>query len=253
MAIIFELFFVFFAQIFHKIRNQLIFLGLTIMTDLQTIEIRPKSKQRASVIWMHGLGADGHDFEGIVPQLGLPDEHGIGFIFPHAPIQAVTINAGMEMRSWYDILEMSFERQVDQQGIYQSSAAINKLIQKERDLGIASENILLAGFSQGGVIALHAGLTYPDKLAGILALSTYLPTLEKIKSELSKENQSIPIFMAHGTMDSVVDIRIAKKAFQGLKELDYPISWHEYPMQHAVCNEEINEFSAFIQSLLGLC
>lgn len=222
------------------------------MTDLQCIEIRPKSQQNASVIWMHGLGADGHDFEGIVPQLDLPDEHGIGFIFPNAPIQAVTINGGMKMRSWYDILEMSFERQVDKEGIYQSSTAIQRLIQKELDQGIASENILLAGFSQGGVIALHTGLTYPYKLAGVLALSCYLPTLDSITTELSTENQSMPIFMAHGTMDPVVDIGIAKKAFAGLKALSYPVNWYEYPMQHAVCQEEINDFSAFIRSVLKI-
>ncbi len=222
------------------------------MADLQSIEIRPKSRQYSSVIWMHGLGADGHDFEGIIPQLGLPPEHGIGFIFPNAPIQAVTINGGMKMRSWYDILEMSFERQVDQEGIYQSSVAIQQLIQKELDRGIASENILLAGFSQGGVIALHTALTYPYKLAGVLALSCYLPTLDRITTELSMENQSIPIFMAHGTMDSVIDIDMAKKALEGLKQLSYPISWHEYPMQHAVCHEEIKDFSAFIRSVLKI-
>lgn len=217
--------------------------------ELETIELLPQVKQQYSIIWMHGLGADGHDFESIVPELDLPEEHGIGFIFPHAPIQAVTINGGMEMRSWYDILEMSFVRQVDQQGISQSSAAIEQLILKELDKGIASENILLAGFSQGGVIALHTGLRYTKKLAGILALSTYLPTLDLIKMEASKENRAIPIFMAHGTMDPVVDIQIGKQAFQELKQLNYPISWNEYAMQHSVCYEEIQAISKFINNV----
>ncbi|MEO1881065.1 MAG: alpha/beta hydrolase-fold protein [Methylococcales bacterium] len=217
--------------------------------ELTTIELRPDTEQRYSVIWMHGLGADGHDFEAIVPELGLPEGHGIGFIFPNAPVQPVTINGGMEMRAWYDILDMSFQRKVDVEGIYQSSAAIDLLIKKELKRGIAAEHILLAGFSQGGAIALHTALTYPDRLAGVLALSTYLPTLEDIKSEFSQNNRALPIFMAHGTMDAVVDIQIAKKAYQGIKALAYPISWHEYPMQHAVCQQEIKAISEFIRAV----
>lgn len=219
------------------------------MTELQSIVILPKSQQHYSVIWMHGLGADGHDFEAIVPELDLPDNHGIAFIFPHAPVQALTINGGMKMHAWYNILDISFERQVDSEGIYQSSNSIERLIKKELDKGIASESILLAGFSQGGVIALHTGLRYPNKLAGILALSAYLPTLGQIKTEVTKENQSTPVFMAHGTMDPVIDIQIAKQAFSGLEELKYPISWHEYPMQHSVCPEEIKDISSFIKAV----
>lgn len=216
-------------------------------SELQTIEVPPATKQEYSVIWMHGLGADGHDFEAIVPDLRLPEDHGIRFIFPNAPIQAVTINGGMKMRSWYDILEMSMEHKVDNAGINQSSNSIDQLIQKEINKGIASENILLAGFSQGGVIALHSGLRFTYKLAGILALSTYLPTIEQIKTEATKENQSIPIFMAHGTMDQVVAIQNAKQAFNQLKEMQYPIHWHEYPMEHSVCQEEIMAISQFIK------
>ncbi len=217
---------------------------------LQTIEILPKEKQQYSVIWMHGLGADGHDFEAIVPELGLTDGHGIGFIFPNAPIQPVSINGGMEMRSWYDILEMSFVRKVDIVGISQSSAAVELLIEKEMDKGIVSENILLAGFSQGGVIALHTGLRFPKKLAGILALSTYLPTIEMVKAEASQENSVIPIFMAHGKMDTVIDFQIAKQAYQDLQQLKYPIIWKEYAMQHSVCQQEIKDISAFINKIL---
>jgi phospholipase/carboxylesterase len=217
--------------------------------ELQTIEVLPRVQQQYSVIWMHGLGADGHDFEALVPELDLPDDHGIGFIFPNAPVQAVTINGGMEMRSWYDILEMSLQRSVDIEGIYQSSALIEQLIEKELNKGIAAENILLAGFSQGGVIALHTALRVPRRLAGILALSCYLPTIVQLKAEKSKENQSIPIFMAHGTMDTVVDIQAAKEAFHGLEALKYLVSWHEYPMQHGVCMEEIQDISQFIKTI----
>ena len=217
--------------------------------ELQTIDLLPATKQNYSVIWMHGLGADGHDFEAIVPELGLPEDHGIAFIFPNAPIQVVTINGGMKMRSWYDILEMSFVRKVDTEGIYQSSALIEMLIQKEVNKGIATENILLAGFSQGGVIALHTGLRFPYKLAGIMALSAYLPTINQIKTEAAKENQSMPIFMAHGTMDPVVDIQIAKQTFNELKEMKYAVSWQQYAMQHAVCQEEIQDISQFIKDV----
>lgn len=221
------------------------------MGTLQTFDIRPKSKQHATVIWMHGLGADGHDFAAIVPELGLPEGHGIGFIFPHAPVQAVTINGGMKMRSWYDIMDISFEGRVDNKGIDQSALAIDELIQKEMQQGIPAEHILLAGFSQGGAMALHIGLTYAHKLAGIVALSTYFPTLGNMQSKLSPKNQSIPIFMAHGTMDAVVDIRVAKQAYTHLKALQYPISWQQYPMQHTLCHQEIKAISVFIQSLLS--
>ncbi|MCF6251471.1 MAG: alpha/beta hydrolase [Methylococcaceae bacterium] len=217
--------------------------------ELQAIEVLPKGQQQYSVIWMHGLGADGHDFEAIVPELDLPDDHGIGFIFPNAPVQAVTINGGMEMRSWYDILEMSLQRRVDIEGIYHSSDLIEQLIEKEINKGIAAGNILLAGFSQGGVIALHTALRFSQRLAGVLALSCYLPTIGQLKAEKSEENQSIPIFMAHGTMDTVVDIQVAKQVFHGLEELKYPISWQEYPMQHGVCMEEIQDISQFIKAI----
>lgn len=171
-------------------------------SELSTIEIQPKSAHKHTIIWLHGLGADGHDFESIAPQLHLNAESDIHFIFPNAPIQAVTINGGMEMRAWYDILEMSLERKVDVAGIYQSEKLLGRLIEREMVKGIPSEQILLAGFSQGGVIALHAGLRCPYKLAGIIGLSTYLPTLEQLKKERSPTNLSTPIFM--GDRKSVV-------------------------------------------------
>jgi len=220
------------------------------MTSLLTcVEIPATSIPLYSVIWLHGLGADGHDFESIVPELTLNHAEQINFIFPNAPIQAVTINGGMRMPSWYDILDASLDREVAIEDIYISSAQIEQLIQREIDKGIKAENILLAGFSQGGVIALHIGLRYPQKLAGIMALSTYLPTTEQLKTERAAVNNGTPIFMAHGTMDPVVHLPIAKQAFNDLKAMNYPISWHEYPMQHSLCMEEIIDISGFINKI----
>ncbi len=221
------------------------------MTDdqLSTVEIHPEAEHKYSVIWMHGLGADGHDFEGLVPDLHLTARPHIHFIFPNAPVQAVTINGGMSMRSWYDILEMSLERKVDVDGIYQSAKLIEGLIQKEIAQGIPSANILLAGFSQGGVIALHAGLRCPNQLAGILALSTYLPTLEQLNSERSTANNGTPIFMAHGIIDPIVAVESGKGAFDKLKAMGYNIKWHDYLMEHCLCVEEIQHISIFLNSI----
>jgi phospholipase/carboxylesterase len=220
-------------------------------TTLSTIEIRPTATHRYSIIWLHGLGADGHDFESIVPQLRLKAQAQIHFIFPNAPIQAVTINGGMKMRSWYDILEMSLVRKVDIDGIYQSAAAIEALIAQEIAQGILAENILLAGFSQGGLIALHTGLRYAQKLAGIIALSTYLPTVDELKTEAATTNSTIPIFMAHGSMDSVVAIQAGKMAFEALTAMHYPIQWHQYPMDHSVCMEEVRDIADFIDGIFN--
>jgi len=218
-------------------------------SELSTIEIQPESNHKYSVIWLHGLGADGHDFEGIVPELHLIAEPHIHFIFPNAPIQPVTINGGMTMRSWYDILESSLERKVDVEGIYQSAGLLDRLIQQEVDKGTPSTNILLAGFSQGGVIALHAGLRCPHQLAGIIALSTYLPTVEQLKTERSTANNATPIFMAHGIIDSVVTIESGKAAFDTLKSMEYNIEWHDYLMEHSLCIEEIEHISVFMNAI----
>lgn len=219
-------------------------------SPLSCIEIPATSTPKYSIIWLHGLGADGHDFEGIVPELTLNNAAHINFIFPNAPIQAVTINGGMQMRSWYDILEASLDREVAVDDIYLSSALLEQIMQKEIDKGINAENILLAGFSQGGVVALHTGLRYPQKIAGIMALSTYMPTTEQLKSERAIANNETPVFMAHGTMDPVVHPRIAKDSYDRLQSMGYPISWHEYPMQHSLCLEEITDISAFINRVL---
>lgn len=220
-------------------------------SELSKIEIQPKSAHQYSVIWLHGLGADGHDFESIAPQLHLNAEPGIHFIFPNAPIQPVTINGGMKMRAWYDILEMSLERKPDIAGIYQSAKLLEQLIQQEMAKGIPSEHILLAGFSQGGVIALHAGLRYPHKLAGIIGLSTYLPTLDQLKSERSTANNGIPLFMGHGILDSVIAIESGKAVFHTLNDLGYKTEWHDYLMEHSVCIEEIEHISTFINGIFS--
>lgn len=217
--------------------------------ELSTVEIQPESDHKYSVIWLHGLGADGHDFEGIVPELHLTANPNIHFIFPNAPIQPVTINGGMRMRAWYDISEMSLERNADIAGIYQSADLLDRLIRQEIDKGISSKNILLAGFSQGGVIALHAGLRYPYQLAGIIALSAYLPTTEQLKTERSAANNDTPIFMAHGIIDPVIAIETGKAAFNALSAMEYSIEWHDYPMEHSLCIEEIEHISVFMNAL----
>lgn len=217
---------------------------------LSTVEIPATSTHKYSVIWLHGLGADGHDFEGIVPELHLIDSSSIRFIFPNAPVQKITVNHGAEMRAWYDILNMNeLNRDVDVKGIEHSAHLIEQLIQKEIESGISSKNILLVGFSQGGVIALHTGLRYSQPLAGIVALSTYLPTLDGLNTQRAEANNHTPIFMSHGIIDSVVAIETGKAAFDGLKALGYDIQWHDYLMEHSLCIEEIEQIAGFINTI----
>lgn len=219
-------------------------------SELSTVEIQPTADHQYSIIWLHGLGADGHDFEDIAQQLHLNAAPHIRFIFPNAPIQPITINGGMKMRAWYDILAMQLEREVDINGIYLSAKLIEQLIEKEKNDGIAAKNILLAGFSQGGVVALHVGLRYAEPLAGIIALSSYLPTLTQLNTEASATNQHTPIFMAHGILDAVVAIESGKAVFDILHAQGYPIQWHDYVMEHSVCIEEIEHIATFINSIV---
>jgi len=209
------------------------------MNLLECITIEPEQPAKASVIWLHGLGADGSDFVPIVPELKLPKECAIRFVFPHAPMRPVTINQGYVMRAWYDILGLNLQMQEDKAGIMESQQAVIKLIEAEHASGIAYENIYLAGFSQGGAMALYTGLCFDKKLAGIIALSSYIPLRDEFISHKHQANAKTPIFMAHGTMDEVVPIMLGQWSQQFLEGANYPISWHTYPVGHCACAEEI--------------
>ena len=213
--------------------------------------IEPETAASASVIWLHGLGADGHDFEPIVPELRLPADPGVRFIFPHAPVRAVTINAGMQMRAWYDVRHMDLRMQEDADSINDSAKIASDYIDTEIANGIPADNIILAGFSQGGAIALHAGLRYPEKLAGLLVLSAYLPLPELLASEGSDANRTVSIMMAHGIYDPVIPVDAGKQSCEFLLQHGYPATWITYPMQHAVCLEEIRDIADWLKSCLA--
>lgn len=217
---------------------------------LDALEIESAPNPTHAVIWLHGLGADGNDFAPIVPELKLNDAPAIRFVFPHAPIQPVTINGGMAMRAWYDIRNADLAQREDAQGILQSQEAVRALIQRENERGVATGNIVLAGFSQGCAITLHAGLRHPEKLAGLVALSGYLPMPGSLQQERSPANQDTPIFMAHGAQDPVVPLQRAQESCSLLQELGYSVSWKTYPMPHSVCLEEINDIAAFLKQVL---
>lgn len=216
---------------------------------LSTIAIKPTTTIKHTIIWLHGLGADGNDFAPIVPELRIMNELGIKFIFPHAPEMPVTINNGYVMRAWFDITTRDFGARVDNPGMMQSVASIYALIDQEIDNGINSENILLAGFSQGSVIATITGLTYPKRLGGIVALSGFLPHADTLLKDAAPANQHTPIFMAHGTEDAVVPYKYGEDAYKSLKAAGYPISFHGYAMAHAVCGEEIRDIASFIKTI----
>jgi len=218
---------------------------------LETIEIySAKQPAQASVIWMHGLGADGYDFANIVPELHLSPSLPIRFIFPHAPMQPVSLNRGMVMRSWFDIAALHEDALEDDTGLRQAATWVDELIKQEQQRGIPMDRILLAGFSQGGALALYAGLRYPQPLGGIIALSTYLPLGNKLAAEASSANKQIPIFMAHGTIDPVVMYAWGENSRDFLKKLQYPVEWHEYPMMHQLCAQEIKDIKQWIEKRL---
>ncbi len=220
---------------------------------LETIEIETAPNPAAAVIWLHGLGADGNDFAPIVPELRLAGAPAVRFVFPHAPMMPVTINNGHVMRAWYDVSFGDLEgktRQADEKGVRASQAAIEQLIARENARGIAADKIVIAGFSQGGAIALQTGLRHADKLAGIMALSTYLPLATTLAAEASVANRAIPIFYAHGTHDPVIPMAMATASRAALTAAGYAIDWHEYPMQHSVCAEEIADISAWLRRVL---
>lgn len=204
------------------------------------------------VIWLHGLGADGHDFEPIVEQLELPSSRTVRFIFPHAPMQAVTINQGFMMRAWYDIRSQDICTDQDEFGIRDSQNKIDALIQQQIDLGINANNIIIAGFSQGGVIALQTALRSQHQLAGVMALSTYLALEDSLKTERNENNKDIPIFLAHGDADPVIQVKWAYQTHSQLIRENYSVEWHEYNgMPHSVSAEEINDISNWLRTLLS--
>jgi phospholipase/carboxylesterase len=201
------------------------------------------------VIWLHGLGADGHDFEPLVPMLGLPRRLAVRFVFPHAPERPVTINNGVRMRAWYDIVRLGGGVE-DSAGIRDSQALLEGLIARERGRGIEAGRIVLAGFSQGGAIALHTGLRHAERLAGIVGLSTYLPLPGTLEAERSRANADVPIFLAHGLHDELIGIERALSSRDALEALGYAPDWHEYPMAHAVCEEEVTAIAGWLATVL---
>jgi len=215
-----------------------------------TIDLNPAGNEpTASVIWLHGLGADGNDFVPIVERFSMLARY-VRFVFPHAPLRAVTVNGGMRMRAWYDIAQLDLSQNEDLLGIEDSARLVRLLIEREQKLGIPSERIVLAGFSQGGAIALHTGLRFSSTLAGIIVLSSYLPIPSALLSQRHLANQATPIFMAHGLFDPVVPIMLGQMTKEQLESLGYPISWHAYPMAHAVLPEEIDDIRQFLHNIV---
>ena len=220
------------------------------MSCLPHIEIDPVVPADATVIWLHGLGANGHDFEPIIPELNLPEKAGIRFIFPHAPSIPVTINGGYVMPAWYDILDMDFQGQVDEPGIRQSADAIQAFIDREMERGIASDRIIIAGFSQGGAVGYETALTCPTPLAGLLALSSYFATWQSIKPDPS--NLNLPVQIFHGIYDSVVPEFLGQRTWQRLNQMGYKTDYKTYPMDHHVCAEEIKDIADWFKSILNI-
>lgn len=214
------------------------------MQMLETMEIASRDEATSSVIWLHGLGADGHDFVPLVRELDLPNTR---FVLPHAPYRAVTCNGGYEMRAWYDIYGLEVGSKQDESGIRAMQLQIEALIAHEQQRGIESGRIVLAGFSQGGAIALHSALRYSQKLAGVLALSTYLPLQSTLPAEAHAANRQVPIFMAHGTFDTVIGLDVALSSAEVLTQSGYAVSWHEYAMAHSVCEKEVADLRDFLR------
>jgi phospholipase/carboxylesterase len=214
---------------------------------MDLVEIETGPTPGAAVIWLHGLGADGHDFEPIVPELRLTKP--VRFVFPHAPIRPVTINQGMRMRAWYDIFQFGGGPE-DEAGVRASQKLLEELVAAEKKRGFKADQIVLAGFSQGGAIVLQTALRYPERLAGIMALSSYVPLAGTLEKEASAANKDIPIFMAHGQFDDLIPIDRAKRSREMLEKLGYSVTWKDYPMPHSVCAEEIGDIARFLVRIL---
>jgi len=220
--------------------------------ELPAIELEHGANPQYAVIWLHGLGADGSDFVPVVPELGLAGAPGIRFIFPHAPAIPVTCNGGYVMPAWYDIISLEpTSRRIDEAGIVQSRTAIRRLIAREIRRGMPCERIFLAGFSQGGAVAYTTALTHPEPLAGLIALSTYLPSAELVEREATDANRAIPIFAAHGSHDDVVSPELGRRARDFLRQAGHAVAWQEYPMPHTVCLEEIEAIGAWLRERLA--
>jgi phospholipase/carboxylesterase len=215
----------------------------------ETIEIQTGDDPVGSVIWLHGLGADGHDFEPIVPELRLPDELPLRFVFPHAPVRPVTINGGMAMRAWYDIVSLDTEGRADAEGVRASTDILEALIARENERGIPSGKIVIAGFSMGGAIAINTALHTDHELAGLMALSTYIPLPGEVDG--SSANRELPVFMGHGTYDPMVQHQWGRMAADRLSAAGFSVEWHDYPMAHAVCAEEIDHIRSWLLAVFG--
>jgi phospholipase/carboxylesterase len=220
------------------------------MSELDCIVIETQARPNAAVIWLHGLGADGNDFVPIIDQLQLPSDYAIRFIFPHAPVRPITINQGYQMSGWYDISTLSIVDEEDAAGIRESSAILKQLCEEQEADGIDSSRIILAGFSQGGAIALHCGCRYPKPLAGIMALSTYLVLADSLSEEIGEYADETSVFMAHGRQDEVIAYEYGKQSMEQLEANNIEVQWHEYDMGHAVCLEEIQHIRQWLTQQL---
>ena len=215
----------------------------------ETVEVETAASPDASVIWLHGLGADGHDFEPIIPELRLPESLRLRFVFPHAPVRPVTLNGGMAMRAWYDIYSLDRDGPVDEAGINDSTAILETLITREEDRGIDSERIVVAGFSQGGVIAINTVLKSQRKLAGLIALSTWMALRSAADGDIF--DTSLPVFMAHGQFDPVIPLQFGKTSAERLVAAGFEVAWYDYPMAHGVCPQEIADLSNWLLSVFA--
>jgi phospholipase/carboxylesterase len=215
---------------------------------LETVEVTTGTEPAAAVIWLHGLGADGHDFEPLVPELSWTGAPDIRYVFPHAPVRPVTINGGMSMRAWYDIVSLTSRRDHDQQGIADSVNQAAALVRREIARGIPAHRIIVAGFSQGGAIALQLALRFPQRLAGLVALSTYLLLDHRLENDAHEANRGLSVFAGHGSLDPVVPVQLGEMAASRLRGMGYEVEYHRYPMPHAVCPEEIADLAAWFRA-----
>jgi phospholipase/carboxylesterase len=217
----------------------------------ETIELTTGESPENSVIWLHGLGADGHDFEPVVPMLGLEKIAATRFVFPNAPVRPVTLNGGMRMRAWYDIRSMSISRDQDEEGILHSATLVRNLIAREQARGITASRIILAGFSQGGAVAAHVALRYPEKLAGLMVLSAYLLFPDRVDTEHHVSNMRTPVFVGHGSQDPMVPVSMGRDLANRIRNLGLPVEWHEYNMPHSVIPDEISDIGHWLRNCLA--